>query len=352
MQHHLNYSKEDPNYILLSKTFKIIGSRKAMTIMASKGVKKVNFMILSIKIMFTAMFFNTTVEFVVQELKRDEELRKFFEISDVPKARQLSEFFKRFESNTYVKIVNSILMNTKPLKRRGKLTFIVDATPVDLDYNVTRKHRSKEYLEKQDLKWSYSSSYGFYIGFKATIVIEQKSTLPVAIIIHSGALHDSKIFTEIMDNLQKRRIIRKGDILIFDRGYYSYINYQIGISKYKIVPLSFPKENFKIQKLIDKLTYPLDVFKDKKTKKILKKLYNTLKRILIEKLKNWKHYKPIRGKIEDFFKLCKSGLGLKKLHKYTPESAKRTTILTVFLAGLITTIGYNTKTALQKLSET
>jgi hypothetical protein len=151
---------------------------------------------------------------------------------------------------------------------------------------------------------------------------------------------------------KKRRIIRKGDILIFDRGYYSYINYQIGISKYKIVPLIFPKENFKIQKLIDKLTYPLDVFKDKKTKKILKKLYNTLKRILIEKLKNWKHYKPIRGKIEDFFKLCKSGLGLKKLHKYTPESAKRTTILTVFLAGLITTIGYNTKTALQKLSET
>jgi hypothetical protein len=342
MQHHLNY-------ILLGK---IIGSRKAMTIMASKGVTKVNFMILSIKIMFTAIFFNTTVEFVVQELKRDEELKKFFEISDVPEARQLSEFLKRFESDAYVKIVNSILLNVKPLKRRGKLTFIVDATPVDLDYNVTRKHRSKEYLEKQDLKWNYSSSYGFYIGFKATIVIEQKSALPVAIIIHSGAPHNSKIFTEIMDNLQKRRIIRKGDILIFDRGYYSHINYQIGISKYKIVPLIFPKENFKIQKLIDKLTYPLDVFNDKKTRKLLKKLYNTLKRILIEKIKNWKHYKPIRGKIEDFFKLCKSGLGLKKLHKYTPESVKRTTTLTVFLAGLITTIGYNTKTALQKLSET
>ena len=63
MQHHLNYSKEDPNYILLGKTFKIIGFRKTMTIMASKGVKKVNFMILSIKIMFTAIFFNTTLEF-------------------------------------------------------------------------------------------------------------------------------------------------------------------------------------------------------------------------------------------------------------------------------------------------
>ena len=152
MKHHLNYSKEDPNYILLGKIFKIIGSRKSKTIMASKGIKNVNMMILSIKIIFTAIFFNTTMEFVVQELKRDKRLRNFFEISDVPDAIQISEFLSRFKSNTYVKIVNSILLNTKPLKRRGKLTFIVDATPVDLDYNVKRKHRSKEYLEKQESK--------------------------------------------------------------------------------------------------------------------------------------------------------------------------------------------------------
>jgi hypothetical protein len=135
MKHHLNYSKEDPNYILLGKIFKIIGSRKSKTIMGSKGVKNVNMVILSVKIIFTAIFFNTTVEFVVQELKRDKKLRKFFE---------MSEFLSRFNSDTYIKIVNSILINTKPLKRRGKLTFIVDATPVNLDYNVTRKHRSKK----------------------------------------------------------------------------------------------------------------------------------------------------------------------------------------------------------------
>ena len=139
-------------------------------------------------------------------------------------------------------------MNTKPLKRRGKLTFIVDATPVDLDYNVKRKHRSKKYLKKQNLKWSYSSSYGFYIGFKATIIIKKNSAMPVASIIHAGVPHDSKLFSEIMENLLKRRIIRKNDTIIFYRGYYSYKNYQIGISKYKIIPLIFPKENFKIQK--------------------------------------------------------------------------------------------------------
>lgn len=352
MKHHLNYSKEDPNYILLGKIFKIIGSRKSRTIIASKGVKNINMMILSIKIIFTAIFFNITVEFVVSELKRDKKLQKFFKTNEVPDAVQVSEFLARFKPDTYIKMVNSILMQTKPLKRRGKRTFIVDATPVDLDYNIQRKHRSKEYLEKKDLKWSYSSSYGFYIGFKATIVLEHESAMPVAILIHSGAPHDSKIFSEIMENLKRRRIIRKGDIILFDRGYYSYKNYQIGISKYKIVPLIFPKENFRIQKLDDKLTYPLQVFNDKKTEGKSKKLYNTLKKVLFEKIENWQRYKPVRGKIEDFFKLCKSGLGLKKLHKYTPESAQRTTILTVFLAGLITTTGYNTKTALQKLSET
>jgi hypothetical protein len=84
MKHHLNYSKEDPNYILLGKIFKIIGSRKAKTMMASNGIKNVNLMILSIKINFIAIFLNTTIKFVVQELKTDKKLKKFFEIMNVP----------------------------------------------------------------------------------------------------------------------------------------------------------------------------------------------------------------------------------------------------------------------------
>jgi len=326
MKHCLNYSEEDPNYILLEKIFKIIGSRKSKTIIASKRIKNINMMILSIKIIFTAIFFNTTIEFVVSELKRNKKLQKFFKINEVPSALQISEFISRFQPDTYVKIAKSILMQTKPIKRRGKLTFIVDATPVDLDYNTKRKHRSKKHLKKQNLKWSYASSYGFYIGFKATIVIEHESAIPVAILIHSGAPHDTKIFTEIMENLRKRRIIRKKDTIIFDRGYYKYENYQIGISKYKIVPLIFPKEKFKLQKLKDKLTYPLKVFKDKKAENQAKKLYKTLIKILIQKIQIWKRCKPIRGKIEDFFKLCKSGLNLKKIHKYIPQSAEKTTI--------------------------
>lgn len=47
-------------------------------------------MILSIKIIFTAIFFDITVEFVVEELKRDKKLRKFFKINDdIPCAVQV-----------------------------------------------------------------------------------------------------------------------------------------------------------------------------------------------------------------------------------------------------------------------
>ena len=65
---------------------------------------------------------------------------------------------------------------------------------------------------------------------------------PVYILIHSGATKDAKLFDEIMENLQKRGIIQKGDIIIFNKGYYSYKNYQLGISKFKIVSFIFQKK--------------------------------------------------------------------------------------------------------------
>lgn len=74
---------------------------------------------------------------------------------------------------------------------------------------------------------------------------------PVCMLIHSGAPNDAKLFDEIMETLQKRRIIQKGDTILFDKGYCSYKNYQLGIGKYKAVPFIFPKNNFNKTKLND-----------------------------------------------------------------------------------------------------
>ena len=40
MLHNLNLDKNDPNYIMLDKIFKIIGSRKSKQIFSSNGFKK------------------------------------------------------------------------------------------------------------------------------------------------------------------------------------------------------------------------------------------------------------------------------------------------------------------------
>ena len=97
-------------------------------------------------------------------------------------------------------------------KKKTKKTFIVDATPVDVDINFHRNKKTKKHLEKLNLKWSYSSFKGYYIRFKATVVMNYDSMNPVSILIHSGAPNDARLFEEILENLKKRRIIRKGDV--------------------------------------------------------------------------------------------------------------------------------------------
>ena len=74
-----------------------------------------------------------------------------------------------------MKDLNRILNSRNRVKRRGKKIFIVDAIPVDLDFNFHRNKKTKEHLKSLNLKWSYSSSKGYYIGFKATVVIDYDS---------------------------------------------------------------------------------------------------------------------------------------------------------------------------------
>ena len=90
---------------------------------------------------------------------------------------------------------------------------------MDLDFNFHRNKKTKEHPKTLNLKWNYSLSKGFYIGFKAIVAINFDSIGNVSILIHFKAPNDVKILMK-RENLQKRRIIQKGDIIIFDKGYY------------------------------------------------------------------------------------------------------------------------------------
>ena len=351
MQPGLNYDKHDPKFILLSKVFKFIENEKVKDIYNRNGINNRAKFIIYLKIFFMHIFFNYRISDVVSELNRSFKLRKFAGISEVPNENQVYEYLSRYDPETYCKIVNSILRKFfKPHKRR-KSVYITDATPVECDINILRKYISPKHLKKLRLKFGYSNSKGYFVGYKVTMVLEKTTRTPVSILIHPGAPNDSKIFDEVLKELKRRSLIKPKDLIYFDRGYFSYENYKIGINKYKIIPVIFPKEIFKINKFKDQMSYSLMIYKNKKEIEDNKKLTRHLQKLLLIKLENWKDYKPTRGIIEDFFKAAKGAFGLGKFHSFTDKSMYKNIYLCLLLTAIVVQTGFKTKTQLQQLAE-
>ena len=76
MLHNLNLDKNDPNYIMLDKIFKNIGSRKSKQIFSYNGFKNLKKLDTVIKTQFISIFFDLPLNFIVKNLKNKEELKK------------------------------------------------------------------------------------------------------------------------------------------------------------------------------------------------------------------------------------------------------------------------------------
>ena len=298
-----------------------------------------------------SLFFNYPISKVIDELNNKEELRNFAGISDVPTERQVSEYFSRFDICKFFKFSNSILSTLfKPHKTIND-EYIVDATPVACDINVIKQFIKDKKLKKLGLKWGYSTTKKHFIGFKVTVVLEKNTLTPVSIFIHPGAPSDARIFEQILKELKRRGLIKKGDILYFDKGYFSLMNYYIAINKYKIVPLIFPKSNFDVNKIKERISIPLEFYKDMKTFEDKLEEITNLVDLTVEKLENYDDLKPERGIIEDFFKVAKNAFGLDEFHSYTVKSMVKNILLGFILTTIVIQCGFKTKTQLQRLSE-
>ena len=96
------------------------------------------------------------------------------------------------------------------------------------------------------------------------------------------------------------------------------------------------------------MSYPMEVFSRNKKAKNLKKDIDSIASILYKELQNWKDLKPIRGIIEDFFKVAKDAFGLGEFHSYTVESMSRKIYLCLLLTALIVQQGYKNKNTITK----
>lgn len=347
MKPSINYSKEDPKLCLLKEILNIIDDKKTYRIIGRLGIHNINKFQNMIKILLSTMYFEYTISNLIKELNRQDDLQTYFNIDEVPSEKQVYEYMSKISPDIINKMVNNILKPYYNKNRSVIARYTVDATPVEVDINTVKKYIKPEDLEELKLKWGYSKTKGNYIGYKVTVTIDNKTKCPISILIHAGSPHDSKIFDNVLKELKRRRLFKKRTIILFDKGYYSYRNYRIGLNIYKILPVIFPRYDKTTKKLEDNLAYPLDIY-NSRTYKEDKKEFNHLKHILINYLNDWKDLKPVRGIIEDFFKVGKDAFGLGKFHKYTTKSISKSIYLCILLTALCVQQGYDTKTKMQQ----
>jgi hypothetical protein len=187
---------------------------------------------------------------------------------------------------------------------------------------------------------------------KLVFAMEYPSLKPLAFLVFPGGPSDSKIFDEIVAELMRRKILRKGDSIVLDKGFYAYRHYIEGLTEYGIVPLIFPRINFKLEKVLNQIQLSLKFFDDKLSR--VKEKIRHLETILAEfkhYILNWKQLKPKRSLIEDVFKVIKGTFSLGKIHRFTLASVTKIASLGVVLAAISISLRFGDQESLQKLAE-
>jgi hypothetical protein len=342
---------EDYKWKLLSEILNVFDLRSTRQILAQYKILPLEKSVPSLKIVILSMYFCLEISYVVRELNEKRKLRKFMKIKSVPSEDEVYSIMSSFDPDQFINFIIGVLNNICSRRKRGKNQIIIDSTDINLDLNWFKRKISKEMLKDRDFKWGYSKHRGYFIGMKLSLALEYPSLKPLAFVINEANVSEYKVYPQILEELGRRKKIRAGDILYFDRGYYSYENYVIGIAKYKIVPVIFPRINCDFNKLFDMLSYPLNIFDSKRNTKEEKKLYKRLVAKLKSLIENWGGLRPIRSLIEDVFKVAKKACNMENLHRYTMRSVKKYCSLAVFLTGTITAFFINDKKGLQSLAE-
>jgi len=124
------------------------------------------------------------------------------------------------------------------------------------------------------------------------------------------------------------------------------------MARFKVVPVIFPRKNFDLGRVLGLISYPPEVFNGRAAYvEEKKRFYDRLVLEFKKKIRKWQDFRPVRSIIEDLFKLAKKSFALSKTHRYTMRSVKKACAFCVLLAGVVVSIGFNSKEDLQRLAE-
>ncbi|MDR0913399.1 MAG: transposase [Methanobrevibacter sp.] len=250
--------EKDTIWYLFGLVIKVIDSRSFQEDLVRNGLKSnVKFRNM-LKIILLSIFFQKNISEVYDQIINSSKLLKFLKIKKLGSLKSIYELYSRHNDCNYLELTLKSLNKLKFKRIRSLNAIILDSTPITLDLKFDGKFLSKQKLLKKDYKRGYSTNIEHYAGFQMTLAIEQETCKPIAILIHPGSPHDTKIFDDMMNELKRRRILRKRQVILADKGFYSLNNYLIGINKYYTVSLLFPKKKPYLITLIERIQNPID----------------------------------------------------------------------------------------------
>ena len=190
-----------------------------------------------------------------------------------------------------------------------------------------------------------------FLGMKLTLALEYQTLKPLTFLINEANVPESKIYPEILKELKRRRIIKAGDVIYADRGYYSYENYVISVREFRGVPLIFPRKNCNFKKLFNMLRYPLKIFDSRRDNEKEINLYKGIIAKFKELISKWKEFRSLRSIIEDIFKLAKKAYSMEDLHRYTRSSIQKYCSLAVLLVRITVNYGIRERKELKAFAQ-
>jgi len=342
---------EDFKWELLSEILNVFDLRSFRQILTKRGILPLPKSVPAIKIVLLSMFFSCEISYAIRELKERESLRDFLKISSVPTEHEIYGILSKYEPKQFTDFVFELLNELCPKRKSGSKGIIIDSTDINLNLNFHAKKITRESLENKEYKWGHSTHRGFFIGMKLTLALEYKTLKPLAFLINEANVSEPKIYPEILKELKRRRIIKAGDVIYADRGYYSYENYVISVREFRLVPLIFPRKNCNFKKLFNMLRYPLKIFDSRRDTEKEIKIYKEIIAKFKELISKWKEFRSVRSIIEDIFKLAKKAYSMEDLHRYTKSSVQKYCSLAVLLVGITVNYGVSERKELQAFSE-
>ena len=330
---------------ILKKAVKKLEKDGIKEALARNGIKPVDEAVVMLKILIASLFFRLELSYFVEELKNRNKLRKLLNSSDlILKKCTISWQNSKKSRKAIEQIINSLFGKIG----RGCFKVVVDTSGIDLDLKKQKNRKSNEDLKDKEYKWGFDGNE-FFIGFKLAFAMDYKTKRPLLFLIFPANTNDCQIFEDVLENLKRKGFLRPNTIVMADKGFCSYYNYNVALKKYRVVPVIWLKENMSLSKLLSMISTPLSCFLENNMKELA--FFKKLVKILIHYLKRIDELKAERSEVEDIFKLGKCGLFMDKIHRFTRRAVAKFVYANVLMLAILIRLGFREKKALQRLAE-